>query len=169
MIFEKESILDLNEENVKKIFTYCLATPDTNPNDIIIGSFLGEGVNLSIPIPSINFSKTRIMETTRSIFYLLGQLECVHKNSPFAEISDGIKKYDGSNWTTENFAVFSLYYLGCTSVCFPKFKPHRGSNSISARLGEIPSLSPTVSPEDPFFEEWIKKEEEKTKRLSGML
>lgn len=47
MKFERKDMLDLNEENIKKLFNYCLATKETT--DPFKAEFLKETQNMKLP------------------------------------------------------------------------------------------------------------------------
>lgn len=159
MDYRREDMIDLNEENVRNIFTYCMATSETPKSDLIASNFFTKECNM--PVPSVRFSKSRILEKEKSIRYLLGQLTCVHDGQYYIELTDGIKKYDHTVWTSKNAAIFSLYYLGCSMNAFPQFKPIKGASNFKGPLINYPELGLTLSPNDPNFPAWV--EENKSK------
>ncbi|MBQ8604337.1 MAG: hypothetical protein IJ410_05815 [Oscillospiraceae bacterium] len=155
MKYRKEDMLDLNEENVRNLLAYCAATPRTAPDDIISANFFSADSKMNIP--DLKFSKSKIDEKRYTILYMLSQLKCIHDDSVFATVADGSHKYDGTVWSTNNAAVFSLYYLGCASNTFPVFRPDTVANAFLAKLADLDFvfLQPTLSPNDPEFPAWV--------------
>ncbi len=154
MDYRRENMIDLNEENVRNIFNYCLATEETPAEDIISTSFIES--DIQTPIPSIQLSRSTVNNNYLKLLYLVGQLENVHKVNFAFRINDGFKKYDGSYWTQDKTAVFSLYYLSCVTNVLPYFKPSPALKTFVSNLDENGLLRPTLSPDDPNFEEWAK-------------
>lgn len=68
MKFERKDMLDLNEENIKKLFNYCLATKKTT--DPFKAEFLKETQNMKLP--NIFFSRQKVTEKYQAIKYLIG-------------------------------------------------------------------------------------------------
>ncbi|MBQ8604093.1 MAG: hypothetical protein IJ410_04535 [Oscillospiraceae bacterium] len=155
MKYKREDMLDLNEVNVKNLFKYCLATEETPKNNFVVSSFFTDDCNVNIP--KIPFCYDKLEEKQLAVRYLLGQLKKVHTNRNLMSLSDGFYKYDGTNWTSDKRALFSLYYLGCATLNFPQFSPSIKPNHFDAVLTEIPTLKPTMSPNDPNFEKWCRE------------
>ena len=154
MNYHRENMIDLNEENIRSIFSDCIATEQTPVEDIISTTFIES--DIQTPIPSIQLSRSCLSENSLTIAYLTGQLENVHKGKLIFHINDGLKKYDGSYWTKDKMAVFSLYYLSTVTGVLPFFKPSPSLKTFVSDLNENPFLEPTLSPDDPNFEEWAK-------------
>lgn len=154
MNYHRENMIDLNEENVRNILNYCLATEETPEEDIISTTFIKS--DFQTPIPSIQLSRSRLSEYSLTIYHLTGQLDNVHSGKSVFHINDGFKKYDGSYWTQDKMAVFSLCYLSCVTNVLPYFKPSPALKTFVSHLTENPFLQPTLSPDDPNFEEWAK-------------
>ena len=150
--YDRSEMLDLNEENVKKVFTYCLATNQTPKNNIRVYSFFSD--ECKVNVPKIPFDETKLNEMNQTILYLLGQFENLHTKNGLLFLSDGFKKYDGTTWTTDKMALFSLYYLGVATQNLPRFIPSRIPNQFDTILAKIPYLKPTLSPNDSNFEKW---------------
>ena len=154
MKYYRESMIDLNEENVRRIFCNCIATEQTPVEDIISTTFIKS--DFQTPIPSIQLSRSCLSENFLTLCYLTGQLENMHKRNLAFHVNDGLKKYDGSYWTQDKMAVFSLYYLSTVTGVLPYFKPSPSLKTFVSFLNENPLLEPTLSPDDPNFEEWAK-------------
>ncbi len=164
MIFEKENMIDLNEENISNVFKYCIATRDISPDDLISTSFFEK--EAQIPVPEMKFSRQRLHEKSNVISYMFCQLEKIHKNDLEILLEDGFKKYDGSVWTTNKTMVFSLYYLACATGFLPKFKPVPRLKAFASDLLLNYFIEPTLSPNDSNFDEWSKVQLAKTKKLN---
>lgn len=147
MKFNDDDILDLNEESIKKLFAYCVATKDSNPEDIMSTRFIEK--SSSYPIPDMYFLKDKIKEKSNSIRYLLGQLKTIHSHDLSMSLTDGFYKYDNSIWTQNKMFLFSLYYMGNAARIFPLFSD--SSDGLIAILENYPELKPTLSPNDPNF------------------
>lgn len=149
MKYDEKDMLDLNEKNVKGIFTYCLATKETPKSNIRVFTFFSDSCN--VQVPKMPFDDDKLEEKRLAVRYLLGQLKSVHYNDDLMDLTDGFKKYDGTTWTTNKMALFSLYYLGCATQNFPDFRPSEIPNQFSTILKKVPTLQPTLSPNDPNF------------------
>ena len=155
MKYKREEMFDLNEENVKNIFKYCMATTRTPKENIRSYTFFSE--KSQVNIPKIPFDRVRLQEMKGAISYMLGQLLPVHSKDILMPLHAGFRKYTDKNWTVNRMALFSLYYLGVSADQFPEFSP-----SILDK-GEFISpinrsfLEPTLSPDDPNFEKWCKE------------
>ena len=148
----KEYMVDLNEENVARIFKYCTASILTPAKNAVVSSFYSNN-NTS---KKIKFHKEKLLEMQESVQYMLGQLMCVHKKREFMILTDGFKKYTGKNWTEDKTLLFSLYYLGVATNHLPAFEPSDdGSNDYFAPISKQLSLKPTISPNDPELENWL--------------
>ena len=155
MKYKREDMLDLNEENVKKLFTYCLATKETPKSNLWVSSFFSDDCNVTVS--KMPFDYNKLQEKNLAIRYLLGQFKNVHSNRNLMALSDGFQKYDGTSWTSNKMALFSLYYLGCATFNFPRFSPSIRPSHFDTVLTEIPTLHPTLSPNDPYFEKWCRE------------
>ncbi len=150
MEFKKEDMIDLNEQNVQKLFAYCLANNSTPTENITKRNFFKE--NSQANIPDMAFDKTKISKILKTVCYLLGQLYPVHNGTANMLATDGFKKYDGTNWTQNRLALFALYYLGDATETLPKFEyfpPLKNYTSPIDKYAHI--LKPTLSPNDPNF------------------
>ena len=165
MDYNRENMIDLNEENIRSIFSDCIATEQTPVDDIISTNFISS--DIQTPIPSIQLSRSNLSKHALTIAYLTGQLDNIHKGNLIFRINDGFKKYDGSYWTQDKMAVFSLYYLSSVTGVLPFFKASPSLKTFVSDLNENPFLESTLSPSDPNFEEWTKSHTIKTKKKSG--
>lgn len=155
MKYKREEMLDLNEENVKKLFTYCLATKQTPKSNIRIFGIFSD--NCDVNVPKMPFNNDKLEEKRLVIRYLLGQFKSLHKKDNIMFLSDGFEKYDGTTWTNNKMALFSLYYLGCATQNFPAFWPSEIPNQFSTILKKVPTLQPTLSPNEPNFDKWCRE------------
>lgn len=153
MKYERKDMLDLTEENVKKVFNYCLAAKETK--DPFKAEFLKETQNMKLP--NIFMSKQKINEKVLTIRYLLCQLAAVHEDRSHVELLDGYRKYNGTNWTENKGTLFMLYYLATSTGALPLFTPYAPTKTyVSPIYGQL-RLKPTLSPADPDFPDWLKK------------
>ena len=152
MEFKKEDMIDLNEQNVQRLFAYCLADNATPSENIVKSNFFEDNSNVSIPV--MNFDKAKVAQVTNKLLYLMGQLKAVHMRTATMIATDGLQKYDGTNWTQNKVTLFALYYLGDISSLLPKFTyyPHLNNFALPLNL-KSHLLKPTLSPNDPNFKE----------------
>lgn len=155
MKFDKDDILDLNEENIKNLFSYCVATKDSTPDNIMSTRFIDK--TSGFEIPDMFFLTNRIKEKSNSIRYLIGQLKSIHSHDLSMSLSEGFYKYDNSIWTQNKMLLFSLYYMGNAASIFPLFS--NSSDGLIAILKNYPELKPTLSPNDPNFRKKIDGQE----------
>ena len=150
MDFKKEDMIDLNEQNVQRLFAYCLANNTTPSENIIKRNFFDE--NEKVNIPDMTFDKAKTRQVAKSICYMLGQLYSVHDGTSHMLATDGFKKYDGTNWTQNKVTLFALYYLGDATETFPKFEYFTPLKNYTSPLSNYRYfLKPTLSPNDPNF------------------
>ena len=150
MEFRKEDMIDLNEQNVQKLFAYCLANDQTDPQNIVKANFfeITENVN----IPTMKFDKIKLFAFSNTISFLLGQLNSVHSGKSNMIATDGCKKYDGTTWTQNKVALFALYYLGTASASLPQFIYLDALKNYASPISDFKDiLKPTLSPNDPNF------------------
>lgn len=160
MKYKREEMFDLNEENVKNIFKYCLASVQTPKELVGSYSFLAE--NCQTDIPKMHFNKTKLAEMRNAINYMLGQLQSIHNNELVMYFHEGFRKYTDENWTVNRMALFSLCYLGVATSQLPQFEPSSTKEgAFESPIHTQTSLMPTVSPNDKKFEKWLLSENEK--------
>ena len=155
MKYKREEMLDLNETNVKNLLKYCMATKETPQNNIRSFTFVSDECEANIP--KMPFDKEQLDEKEGAICYLFGQLLNLHTGNNLIFLFDGLKKYDGTTWTSDKMALFSLYYLGVATQTIPGFTPSRVPNQVSMILTNQAYLKPTLSPNDPNFEKWCRE------------
>ena len=155
MIYKEEEMIDLNEENVKNIFKYCIATTRTPEENILSCSFFAEKCQKD-NIPKVPFDKVRLQEMKKAIDYMLGQLLPVHSKEIVMSLHEGFRKYTDENWTVNRIALFSLYYLGVAADQLPEFRqsPIDKKDFVSP-INRRSLLKPT--PNDPNFEKWCRE------------
>ena len=156
MKYKREEMFDLNEENVKNIFKYCMATTRTPKENIRSYTFFSE--KCQVNIQKMPFDIARLQEMEGAINYMLGQLLSVHSNDILMPLNEGFRKYTDKNWTENRVALFSLYYLGVSACRLPEFKPSTyGKDEFISPINRSVFLEPTLSPNDPNFEKWCKE------------
>ena len=150
MEFKKEDMIDLNEQNVQQLFSYCLANNTTPSENIVKSNFFEDDSNFNTPV--MNFDKAKVSQIAKKVCYMLGQLKALHVGAANMLATDGFKKNDGTNWTQNRVALFALYYLGDATETLPKFEyfpPLKNYTSPIDKYAHI--LKPTLSPNDPNF------------------
>ena len=138
--------LDLNEGNVQAIFNRCLAKEGeaTTYAQILQKALAGKDSDL------IEFSKERIIASSKNISYLLGQLKGVHERARLIPLEYGIIKYGGEKWTTNADILFKLYELGTVNLNVTSFSLQKDKSLAT----DISKIKPTLSPKDPNFPAW---------------
>ena len=150
MEFKKEDMIDLNEQNVQKIFAYCLANNKTPASNILEKNFFSYITPGNVP--KMKFDKEKLSESSKKILYMVCQLSAIHEKRAELSITEGFKKYDGTNWTQNKIALFALYYLATTTSFFPEFEYLPISKDFFSCIADFKDiLKPTLSPNDPNF------------------
>ena len=144
--------LELTEGNVQAIFNRCLATKDStetisvSPFPVITG-YSAKGNKI------VDFDEGKILANKRSLEYLFGQLQIVHKGSFHCKhkINDFFTDYCGEPWAGDQKYILEFLYLSVTpgiSLIMPFSQ--RDDNTTSTKS----DITPTLSPKDPNFPAW---------------
>lgn len=141
-------ILDLNEGEVQAIFNKCLATKDDPTGEISSSKLFQKALGYDEDSKPVFFSKKRIEQNKKSIFYLLGQLRSAHNNLAITS-TESIYRYDNQKWTSDTIKLMELYHLGECSNGITPFVKKSNTAIISPAL-----VKPTLSPKDPNFPAW---------------
>ena len=147
--YKREDMIELNETNVAKIFTECLAENNPSEQAVIQKSF-----STNPNVPRISFASEKIRENKEKIHYMYGQLyyRMTFDFQPgYLPLTGGCIKYDESLWTKNQNSLFAFYYLGVAALVIKKFLRDNNTEYISNNR-----TVPTLSPNDPHFEEWSK-------------
>lgn len=156
MKYKREEMFDLNEENVKNIFKYCMATTRTPKENIRSYTFFSEKCRVNIQ--KMPFDRVRLQEMKGAINYMLGQLLSVHSKDILMPLHAGFRKYTDKNWTVNRMALFSLYYLGVSADILPEFESSTfNKDEFISPINRSVFLEPTLSSDDPNFEKWCKE------------
>lgn len=136
--------LELTPLNVYKLMKECKKNEMTQ--NVIKSTFFSKTCGKKAPI--LEFDKEKILENKDSIRYMFGQLHAVHAKKATMIPSYGLLNYKEENWTDDNMALFSLYYLGTAASVFPEFEKgiHGG---VASPIGEYKNLKPTFWPPEP--------------------
>ena len=147
--------IELNEENVLKIYNECLMKKK-------LSNFLSSDL-LSVKIftksscgkdsPEIYFSKAKIKEYGDAIEYMYGQLYDVHHGIPELFPSGAYLDYNTNFWTKNQSAITSFFYLGVANITIMPFSISPKTHQLAVELIDI---VPTLSPNDPKFSAWAK-------------
>ena len=82
-------MIDLNEQNVQRLFACCLADNATPSENIIKSNFFEK--DSGVDIPNMSFDKEKLVQQTEAICYLFGQLNSIHKGQSNMIATDGLK------------------------------------------------------------------------------
>ena len=144
--------LELNEGNVQAIFKRCLATEDStetisvSPFPVITGySAVGNKI--------VDFDEGKILANKRSLEYLFGQLQIVHKGAFHCKhkIEDFLTDYCGKQWTDDKKPLLEFLYLSVTPDIALITPFNQRDDETTSIMNDI---KPTLSPKDPNFPAW---------------
>ena len=155
----EKNFLDLNAENVKKIYEDCQINENTQEYYEI--SLEQTDFGYSQNSKPLYFDANLLNSNIPNIYFLFGQLKSSHEPTYFLPIKDILKKYDGTSWSNQKVSPIYLLHLGIAAgaITPPNLKLK------SCILAE--DLIPTFSPNDPQFEEWYKDYKQKMLRKKG--
>lgn len=151
--------LDLNSENVSNLATLCAA--DQSSKSVYPISLQLKEFGFPKDSKALYFDVTRLKENIPNIFYLLGQLDVIHRNFHALPLKDSLIKYDKSYWSTDKSSPIVLLHLGIAA----KAMNHPDAKTKSCILS--PEIIPTLSPNDPNFEQWYEANKGKILRKKG--
>lgn len=140
--------LELNPQNVLELLLKCKATPQsTSVNNVSFYS--SESTRKA---PTFPIDQDIVFSYRKLITYWFGQLLAIHNHKEYMTPGEGIINYKGEKWSSDNRALFALYYLGTSSTAFPYFvdgptTAQTRSLNPFYRLG----LKPTYPPNDSRF------------------
>ncbi|MBR4742912.1 MAG: hypothetical protein IK082_01830 [Oscillospiraceae bacterium] len=174
--------LALNDENVEAVFDRCLASDDTPEEDRAeCMAFLGVCGYAREVFKKTYFSKTRMAEDKKNIYYLYGQLAGVHEpedvpsaRRPTITVGGCARDYRGKQWFSEKKSLLMLLYVGSVFLCDTPLSGFTSKaytdaleNNINGRMPEpqkrialedaaflSDGVVPTLSPDDPAFTAW---------------
>lgn len=141
--------LELNVLNVQSLFNRCLVTKDDPTGGILSSTLFQKAFGYDEDSKPVFFSKKRIEQNRKSIFYILGQLRSVHKNDLKITSTESIYRYDNVKWTSDTVKLMELYHLGEVSQSINPFVKQFNTALIRPAL-----VKPTLSPKDPNFPAW---------------
>ena len=152
---EKYVPLDLNADNVAKIYNDCQITESTTEYYEI--SLELEDFGYPQNSKPLYFDVSSLNAHIPSIYYLFGQLKNAHEPTYFLGIKDVLKKYDGTSWSDKRVSPIYLLHLGIAAAAItpPNF------NLKACIFAD--DLVPTLSPKDPNFSEWWEQNKAKLK------
>lgn len=149
--------IDLNEANIKKIFSACIAT-SKNIEDNVGAMLFSKRFGYKENSRPIFFDKETLEFYRNSIRFLFGQLKIVHDGETYITPSSVSKKYTGEIWTNDSGIIMQFLHLGSAVGNIPQFDATKNNSAI---LG---FRNKTLSPYDPNFAEWYKDYETKMKK-----
>ena len=174
--------LALNDENVQAVYARCLAndgTPDEDKAQSM--AFLGVCGYARDAFQPVYFSRAKIAEDRKNLYYLYGQLAGVHEpeDLPYAphptlSVRGCMRGYRGETWFKDSRSLLMLLTIGAVFLCGTPISGFTSKayadgldNNINRRLPELQkqistddvtfleeSVAPTLSPDDPAFPAW---------------
>ncbi len=172
----------LNDENVQAIYNRCVAKEDTPAEDRAeCMAFIGICGYARDVFRKIWFSKSKIAEDKKNIYYLYGQLEGVHQpeDLPSARhrtitVGGCMRNCRGEQWFKEKRSLLMLFYIGAVLLCDTPISGFTSAsyaadlaNNITGKMPEprrqiatddvtflSDKVTPTLSPEDSVFRAW---------------
>ena len=144
--------LELNEANVQAIFNRCLATVESteivsvSPFPTITGySAIGNKI--------VDFDEGELLAHKRSMEYLFGQLQIVHKGAFRCKhkLEDFFTDYCGKQWTDDQKYIMEFIYLSITPQIW-LMRPFSQRDDDTTSIKD--DIRPTLSPKDPDFPAW---------------
>lgn len=144
--------VELNEENVERVFKECVALPEDKEDDLYESSIYMQNLNKG----TVRLSKSRLDKMKKTILYMIGQFYVAHHSSPISmyPIEGLSKNYKGLVWTND------LY----TSLMIPTLARYFDLNSPMMKVNEryylytrVNDIRQTLSPNDPNFKLWWKE------------
>lgn len=144
--------LELTEGNVQAIFNRCLATVDSTET-ISVSPFPTITGYSAIGNKIVDFDEGKILANKRSIEYLFGQLQIVHKEAFHCnhKIKDFFTDYCDRQWTDDRKYILEFIYLSITpEIWLMRPFSQRDDNTTSIKA----DIKPTLSPKDPAFPAW---------------
>lgn len=147
--FKRDDVIELNEENVLRLFHDCSATEETPKGNIVPITF-----SVNPVVTKVNLQTDKILENREKLCYLLGQTYYRHyhkRNNMLFQLPVGGTTYTGKPWTSDIKLLFAFYYLQNAGGNLAHFN----TKDITYIIDEDINI-PTLSPNDPKFEEWAK-------------
>lgn len=141
--------MELTEATVQGVFNRCLVTADDPTNGIHASVLFQQDSGYEEDSKPVFFSKNRLEQNKKSIFYLLGQLRSVHAGDLKITSTESIYRYDGVQWTGDTVKLMELFHLGEATKGILPFVKQFNTASIDNM-----ELKPTLSPKDPNFPAW---------------
>ena len=159
--------IELTEGNVNSIYDRCLATEKTSKEDIVGKYLFTKNAGFEDDSGLFYMSKTQLQNNRSEILYLLGQLYDIHvTDDGFIYLKNFSLNYNKLPWFETSKVdevqktIFNLISLGTAA------ENERGCPLISNIIRDkaacmAAEIMPTLSPNDPKFEEWANSEKGK--------
>lgn len=147
-------ILSLNEVIINELYTKCLPFESTT---MVKKAQLYK----NNPNHSTSFDLEKIMENRNTIYYLAGQLLATHQQSKEFILKSSIIKYNNKAWTKDMETLIHFLSLGIAASAITPIDDTTKAITLSQ------NTTPTLSPEDPNFTQWLKTEGKEWGELLG--
>ena len=160
--------IELTASNVNAIFRRCMATEQTNKDDIVGNYLFSKKAGFDEDAGVFYMSESQLQKNSSEILYLIGQLYDIHNTDGIILLKNISKNYNNLPWIETSDlkeaerTIYNLIALGTTAY------GKDGSPIISAIVKEwggcaAADIMPTLSPKDPAFKAW--SESEKGKKI----
>ena len=106
----------------------------------------------------VAFDADKLDSYRGTILYMFGQLEDIHKKREITSPATISKKYDGTTWLTSRQGLIELLCLGTAIGILGPLKP---DNTMPI----IKPIYPTISIDDPNFNNWFIENYDKMKNF----
>lgn len=136
-------ILDLNEENINSFYNMLLANSSTERTHHY-------QLYSNNDQHSLRFDTKKISLYRSTIKYMIGQLQNAHINKQSFSFKESILTYKNEIWTKDTSTLMKFIYLGIATNSLSPIDSSTKSIFLS------PSITPTLSPKDPNFKQWLK-------------
>ena len=135
----------LNEENVNRLFNEVLAAKTAeHPR-----SYFLYKDRYDLDDHYLFFDTKKIAFHRHTIKYMIGQLLNEHIGRTSFSFKEAILTYQKTMWTKDTATLMKFIYLGIVS---------NSISPIDSKTKEIylsPSITPTLSPDDSNFKQWL--------------
>lgn len=136
--------MPLTEETVEKLFKECGLKEGKN-NLIKANLFMHNQEYFTI------FNTNSIIDNLLNIHYLFGQLKNAHTQTRFFDFKQAVFTYQNTAWTKDTDKLLMFIQLGIVAGTITPI------DDTTKQIEMTTELDPTVSPDDPNFEEWYKE------------
>lgn len=136
--------MPLTEDTVEKLFIECGLKE--GKNKLVKANLFKENEKFFTI-----FYTTRVIDNLLNIHYLFGQLKNTHIQTRFFDFKQAVLTYQNTAWTKNTDKLIQFIQLGIAAGAISPI------DDATKQVELATYLDPTVSPDDPDFEEWYKE------------